>query len=103
MKHLDFSDSSEYSDWTEDAGLNMQPPKRQQRKTKPKKVWSSSEEELPDHDTSYEDKDVDVEGDDFVVGPQRKSSRKKQPPKKNKSPTNSKKPVRKKIIDKVCI
>ncbi|XP_075429008.1 bromodomain and WD repeat-containing protein 3-like isoform X1 [Ascaphus truei] len=36
--------SSEYSDWTADAGINLQPPKRQTRQTA-RKLCSSSEEE----------------------------------------------------------
>ncbi|KAM5221702.1 bromodomain and WD repeat-containing protein 3 [Ctenodactylus gundi] len=36
--------SSEYSDWTADAGINLQPPKRQTRQTT-RKICSSSEEE----------------------------------------------------------
>ncbi|PNJ48376.1 BRWD3 isoform 4 [Pongo abelii] len=36
--------SSEYSDWTADAGINLQPPKRQTRQTT-RKICSSSDEE----------------------------------------------------------
>ncbi|KAH0630960.1 hypothetical protein JD844_004374, partial [Phrynosoma platyrhinos] len=36
--------SSEYSDWTADAGINLQPPKRQTRQTA-RKICSSSEDE----------------------------------------------------------
>ncbi|XP_010856192.1 PREDICTED: bromodomain and WD repeat-containing protein 3-like [Bison bison bison] len=36
--------SSEYSDWTADAGINLQPPKRQTRQAT-QKICSSSEEE----------------------------------------------------------
>ena len=40
-----YSDSSsEYSDWTADAGINLQPPKRQTRQAT-QKICSSSEEE----------------------------------------------------------
>lgn len=40
-----YSDSSsEYSDWTADAGINLQPPKRQTRQAT-RKICSSSEEE----------------------------------------------------------
>ncbi|MGH0178732.1 UNVERIFIED_CONTAM: hypothetical protein FKN15_078317 [Acipenser sinensis] len=40
--------SSEYSDWTADAGINLQPPKRQTRQAV-RRVRSSSEEEDEDH------------------------------------------------------
>lgn len=36
--------SSEYSDWTADAGINLQPPKRQTRQAA-RKICSSSEDE----------------------------------------------------------
>lgn len=40
-----YSDSSsEYSDWTADAGINLQPPKRQTRQAA-RKICSSSEDE----------------------------------------------------------
>ncbi|XP_044129416.1 bromodomain and WD repeat-containing protein 3-like [Bufo gargarizans] len=38
--------SSDYSDWTADAGINLQPPKRQTRQTT-RKMYSSSEDENP--------------------------------------------------------
>lgn len=37
--------SSEYSDWTADAGINLQPPKRTTRRPAPVVGSSSSEEE----------------------------------------------------------
>lgn len=41
-----FSDSSsEYSDWTADAGINLQPPKRSSRRPARPQGYSSSEEE----------------------------------------------------------
>uniref|UniRef100_A0A8B9Q1S4 Bromodomain and WD repeat-containing protein 1 n=1 Tax=Apteryx owenii TaxID=8824 RepID=A0A8B9Q1S4_APTOW len=39
-----FDSSSEYSDWTADAGINLQPPKRQTRQAA-RKICSSSEDE----------------------------------------------------------
>lgn len=40
--------SSEYSDWTADAGINLQPPKRLTRRPVQPKGYSSSEEEEAD-------------------------------------------------------
>uniref|UniRef100_A0A7N4NRW3 Bromodomain and WD repeat domain containing 3 n=1 Tax=Sarcophilus harrisii TaxID=9305 RepID=A0A7N4NRW3_SARHA len=40
--------SSDYSDWTADAGINLQPPKRQTRQTARKICISSEEENLKD-------------------------------------------------------
>lgn len=37
--------SSEYSDWTADAGINLQPPKRSSRRPARPQGYSSSEEE----------------------------------------------------------
>lgn len=37
--------SSEYSDWTADAGINLQPPKRTTRRPVKRPEYSSSEEE----------------------------------------------------------
>lgn len=43
-----FSDSSsDYSDWTANAGNNLQPPKRQSRRRAPR-ILSSSEDEHDD-------------------------------------------------------
>lgn len=43
--YIIYSDSSsEYSDWTADAGINLQPPKRQTRQAA-RKICSSSEDE----------------------------------------------------------
>uniref|UniRef100_A0A8C4M669 Bromodomain and WD repeat-containing protein 3 n=1 Tax=Equus asinus asinus TaxID=83772 RepID=A0A8C4M669_EQUAS len=41
---IEIDSSSEYSDWTADAGINLQPPKRQTRQAT-RKICSSSEEE----------------------------------------------------------
>lgn len=40
--------SSEYSDWTADAGINLQPPKRSTRRPAQPQGYSSSEEEEGD-------------------------------------------------------
>lgn len=40
--------SSEYSDWTADAGINLQPPKRSSRRPARPQGYSSSEEEGDD-------------------------------------------------------
>lgn len=40
--------SSEYSDWTADAGINLQPPKRSTRRPARPQGYSSSEEEGDD-------------------------------------------------------
>lgn len=45
QRYIIYSDSSsEYSDWTADAGINLQPPKRQTRQAA-RKICSSSEDE----------------------------------------------------------
>lgn len=43
--------SSEYSDWTADAGINLQPPKRSSRRPAQPQGYSSSEEEDGDDQT----------------------------------------------------
>lgn len=43
--------SSEYSDWTADAGINLQPPKRSSRRPARPQGYSSSEEEEGDDQT----------------------------------------------------
>uniref|UniRef100_A0A2K6FCR5 Bromodomain and WD repeat domain containing 3 n=1 Tax=Propithecus coquereli TaxID=379532 RepID=A0A2K6FCR5_PROCO len=44
LSRTPYDSSSEYSDWTADAGINLQPPKRQTRQAT-RKICSSSEEE----------------------------------------------------------
>jgi len=45
--YIIYSDSSsEYSDWTADAGINLQPPKRQTRQAARKICSSSADENL---------------------------------------------------------
>ena len=44
------SESSEYSDWAADGGVNLQPPKRTSGRQPKKKRFSSSEEEDDDDD-----------------------------------------------------
>ncbi|KAM3934677.1 bromodomain and WD repeat-containing protein 1 [Leptodactylus fuscus] len=48
--------SSEYSDWTTDAGINLQPPSRNSTRRKVKKLASSSEEESSASERSTEEK-----------------------------------------------
>lgn len=43
--------SSDYSDWTADAGINLQPPKRSSRRPAQPQGYSSSEEEEGDNKT----------------------------------------------------
>lgn len=43
--------SSDYSDWTADAGINLQPPKRSTRRPAQPQGYSSSEEEDGDNKT----------------------------------------------------
>lgn len=43
--------SSDYSDWTADAGINLQPPKRSSRRPAQPQGYSSSEEEEGDDKT----------------------------------------------------
>uniref|UniRef100_A0A7N6AVN3 Bromo domain-containing protein n=1 Tax=Anabas testudineus TaxID=64144 RepID=A0A7N6AVN3_ANATE len=71
-----FSDSSsEYSDWTADAGINLQPPKRSTRRPVQPQGYSSSEEE---------------EGEDKGKEAQKRETEKRKKPKENKQkPTSS--------------
>ncbi|KAM8965151.1 bromodomain and WD repeat-containing protein 3 isoform 2-T2 [Sarcophilus harrisii] len=48
MESSSSDSSSDYSDWTADAGINLQPPKRQTRQTARKICISSEEENLKD-------------------------------------------------------
>lgn len=48
--------SSEYSDWTADAGINLQPPKRSSRRPAQPQGYSSSEEEEGDDKTNEAEK-----------------------------------------------
>lgn len=60
-----FSDSSsDYSDWTADAGINLQPPKRSTRRPAQPQGYSSSEEE---------------EGDDKAKEAKKNEEKKKKP------------------------
>ncbi|ELV14183.1 Bromodomain and WD repeat-containing protein 3, partial [Tupaia chinensis] len=70
--------SSEYSDWTADAGINLQPPKRQTRQAT-RKICSSSEEEnlksqeerqkKPKQTRKKEQEFVKIVGIKYEVGP----------------------------------
>uniref|UniRef100_A0A670Y4M1 Bromodomain and WD repeat domain containing 3 n=1 Tax=Pseudonaja textilis TaxID=8673 RepID=A0A670Y4M1_PSETE len=51
--------SSEYSDWTADAGINLQPPKRQTRQTA-RQICSSSEDEHVKETKGQEEKHVSI-------------------------------------------
>lgn len=53
--------SSEYSDWTADAGINLQPPKRSSRRPARPQDYSSSEEEEGDDQTKETKKDENEE------------------------------------------
>uniref|UniRef100_A0A665UA25 Bromodomain and WD repeat domain containing 3 n=1 Tax=Echeneis naucrates TaxID=173247 RepID=A0A665UA25_ECHNA len=67
---FDLSDSSsEYSDWTADAGINLQPPKRTTRRPVQPAGYSSSEEE---------------EGDDKAKQSKKRENEKKKKPKETK-------------------
>ena len=72
------SESSEYSDWTADAGMNLQPPKRTSQRQPVKKKRSSSEEE------------PDISDDEETT----KSQKKKRPPAKKKKETRRQRNVR---------
>lgn len=61
--------SSEYSDWTADAGINLQPPKRSSRRPVQPQGYSSSEEE---------------EGDDKAKETKKKENEKRKKPKETK-------------------
>lgn len=70
LKKIILSDSSsEYSDWTADAGINLQPPKRSTRRPAQPQGYSSSEEE---------------EGDDKEKEAKKKENEKKKKPKEAK-------------------
>uniref|UniRef100_A0A7N8YIV2 Bromodomain and WD repeat domain containing 3 n=1 Tax=Mastacembelus armatus TaxID=205130 RepID=A0A7N8YIV2_9TELE len=67
--------SSEYSDWTADAGINLQPPKRPSRRPVQPPAYSSSEED---------------EGDDKAKEAQKRENEKRKKPKETKQkPTSS--------------
>ncbi|KAL7390370.1 hypothetical protein ABVT39_019828 [Epinephelus coioides] len=67
--------SSEYSDWTADAGINLQPPKRPTRRPAPPQGYSSSEEE---------------EGEGKAKEAKKRDSEKRKKPKETKQkPTSS--------------
>ena len=70
-------DSSDYSDWEEDAGLMMQPPKRTSaRKPKKKKWFSSEEEDAEEDDEAYDVKDEEEDEDqDEEKTPKKKSEK----------------------------
>lgn len=53
--------SSEYSDWTADAGINLQPPKRSSRRPARPQGYSSSEEEEGDDQTKEAKKNENEE------------------------------------------
>uniref|UniRef100_A0A8C4IEF3 Bromodomain and WD repeat domain containing 3 n=1 Tax=Dicentrarchus labrax TaxID=13489 RepID=A0A8C4IEF3_DICLA len=75
-QHLSFipsDSSSEYSDWTADVGINLQPPKRSTRRPVQPQGYSSSEEE---------------EGDDKAKETKKKENEKKK--KKKKQPKETK-------------
>uniref|UniRef100_A0A4W6FJP5 Bromodomain and WD repeat domain containing 3 n=1 Tax=Lates calcarifer TaxID=8187 RepID=A0A4W6FJP5_LATCA len=68
--------SSEYSDWTADAGINLQPPKRSTRRPVQPSGYSSSEEE--------------EEGDDKAKEVKKRENEKRKKPKETKQkPTSS--------------
>uniref|UniRef100_A0A674MR87 Bromodomain and WD repeat domain containing 3 n=1 Tax=Takifugu rubripes TaxID=31033 RepID=A0A674MR87_TAKRU len=70
-----FSDSSsDYSDWTADAGINLQPPKRSTRRPSQPQGYSSSEEE---------------EGDDKAKEAKKNEEKKKKPKETKQKPTSS--------------
>ncbi|KAF3841185.1 hypothetical protein F7725_007047 [Dissostichus mawsoni] len=74
--------SSEYSDWTADAGINLQPPKRPTRRPVQPRGYSSSEEE--------EEEEEEEEGDGKAKEPRKKDNEKKKKPKETKQkPTSS--------------
>lgn len=49
-EYFQFSESSEYSDWAADGGINLQPPKRTSARQPKKRRLSSSEEEEEEED-----------------------------------------------------
>ena len=63
-------ESSEYSDWAADGGVDLQPPKRSSRPSKKKKVSSSEEEE--------------EKGSQAGTSADTRSKKKKKPPPKKK-------------------
>uniref|UniRef100_A0A8D3B5Q3 Bromodomain and WD repeat domain containing 3 n=1 Tax=Scophthalmus maximus TaxID=52904 RepID=A0A8D3B5Q3_SCOMX len=72
-----FDSSSEYSDWTADAGINLQPPKRSTRRPVQQPGYSSSEEE-------------EEGGDDKPKEAKKRDTEKRKKPKETKQkPTSS--------------
>ncbi|KAK3098508.1 hypothetical protein FSP39_020204 [Pinctada imbricata] len=86
-------ESSEYSDWVDDAGTNLQPPaRRSKRKVKKRKI-SSSEDENEDLDIEdIDDKTEPPSDSDPDVA--RPSTSRKQPVRKKPPPPKPKKPPR---------
>ncbi|TNN79212.1 Bromodomain and WD repeat-containing protein 3 [Liparis tanakae] len=71
--------SSEYSDWTADAGINLQPPKRATRRPAQPKGYSSSEED-----------EEEEEGDGKAKEAKKRDNEKRKKPKETKQkPTSS--------------
>jgi len=49
------SESSDYSDWTADAGLNLEPPKRKSGRQVKRRHLSSSDDDTDDDDDDEDD------------------------------------------------
>ncbi|CAL8234027.1 unnamed protein product, partial [Boreogadus saida] len=81
--------SSEYSDWTADAGINLQPPKRPTRRlTRPQGYSSSEEEEEEEEEQQQQEEEEGEDGEEGERPPKRdrtKKEKKKKEKKKKKS------------------
>ncbi|CAH1798894.1 unnamed protein product [Owenia fusiformis] len=87
------SESSDYSDWTPDAGMNLQPPKRSRRLIKRNKKYSESDQE---DDDGHEDEKVNIEDDDDEATEIDEQHKEERPVKKKKTLQPKTRPRRKK-------
>ena len=84
--------SSEYSDWTADAGINLQPPKRPTRRLTRPQGYSSSEEDEQQQEEEEEEEGEEGEGEEREAGerPPKRDREKKQKKKEKKKKKKSK-------------
>ena len=87
--------SSEYSDWTADAGINLQPPKRPTRRLTRPQGYSSSEEDEQQQEEEEEEGE-EGEGEEREAGerPPKRDREKKQKKEKKKKKSKETKQVR---------
>ncbi|KAK2154938.1 hypothetical protein LSH36_253g03021 [Paralvinella palmiformis] len=85
------SESSDYSDWTADAGLNLEPPKRKSGRQVKRRHLSSSDDDTDDDDDD-EDDDHDSRDEEYSCDSGPSTSRRTTQPKKQTA--NKKKPLK---------